>query len=112
MEVTMKNVVYNAAPLQCDGCHEDPHARQFARNGTNPECTSCHNTARWKPSLFDHETRTDFSLKGGHQDVPCRDCHKLTREVQNNPVLLYKPTPHACAACHGAGIPQPTKKST
>jgi hypothetical protein len=109
LEVTMKNVVYNSAPKKCDGCHQDPHGRQFARNGLNPGCDSCHNTARWKPSLFDHETRTDFSLKGSHIDVPCRDCHKLTREVENNAVLFYKPTPHQCAACHGGGIPVPRK---
>ena len=111
LEVTMKNVVFNSAPLKCEGCHADPHARQFAHDGKDPACESCHNTARWKPPLFDHETRTDFSLKGGHVDVPCHDCHKLTREVQNNPVLFFKPTPHQCSACHGAAIPQPKKPS-
>jgi len=111
MEVTMKNVVYNSAPKQCDGCHEDPHARQFAKNGVNPDCTSCHDTARWKPSLFDHETRTTFSLKNAHQDVPCRDCHKTFRDVQNKSVLFYKPTPRECAGCHGANIPPPKQAS-
>jgi hypothetical protein len=111
LEVTMKNVAYNSAPKQCGGCHEDIHAQQFARNGANPGCDSCHNTARWKPSLFDHETRTDFSLKGGHMEVPCRDCHKLFRDVKNTPVLYYKPTPRECAACHVAAIPELKKKS-
>jgi hypothetical protein len=111
LEVTMKNVVYSSAPKLCGGCHEDIHAKQFARGGLNPGCDDCHNNARWKPSLFDHETRTDFSLKGGHQDVPCRDCHKLTREGQKNSVLFYKPTPHQCAACHGPNVPIVKKPS-
>lgn len=109
LEVTMKNVAYNAAPKKCGGCHEDVHAGQFARNGQNPECTSCHNTARWKPSLFDHETRAAFSLKGAHQDVPCRDCHKSYRNVQEKSVLFYKPTPKECSGCHGANVPAPKK---
>jgi len=104
LEVTMKNVAFNSALKECEGCHEDPHARQFARDGMKPDCTDCHNTARWKPSLFDHETRTDFSLKGAHQDVACGDCHKLTREVQDRPVLFYRPTPHKCDACHGPSV--------
>jgi len=109
LEVTMKNVNFKVAPTKCGGCHEDIHGGQFARNGKKPGCEDCHNTARWKPSLFDHETRTDFSLKGGHTDVPCRDCHKLTREVDGRTVLFFKPTPHQCAACHGATIPVPKK---
>jgi hypothetical protein len=109
LEVTMRNVVYSSAPKLCEGCHEDPHAKQFAKDGMNPGCADCHNTARWKPSLFDHETRTDFPLKGAHQSVSCRDCHKLIRDVQNKPVLFYRPTPRECAACHGANVPEPKK---
>jgi hypothetical protein len=107
LEVTMKNVVFKAAPIPCEGCHEDEHAGQFAKAGKSPVCSECHNTNKWKPSLFDHETKTDFSLKGAHENVPCRDCHKLIREVRNKPVLFYKPTPRECAACHGANVPVP-----
>lgn len=108
LELTMKNVVFKAAPTQCEGCHDDPHASQFANGGRSPGCADCHNTNKWKPSLFDHETRTDFPLKGAHQNVPCGGCHKLIREVQNKPVLFYKPTPKECAACHGSGKPSQT----
>ncbi|MBZ5544417.1 MAG: hypothetical protein LAO07_12175, partial [Acidobacteriia bacterium] len=101
LELTMKNVIFNAAPMRCEGCHEDAHAGQFARNGVRPECQECHNTNKWKPSLFDHETRTKFPLKGAHQHVRCAACHKILREVVGRAVLFYMPTPRDCAACHG-----------
>ncbi len=106
LEVTMKNVVFNAAPKACHGCHEDPHAGQFAKAGVNLECSSCHGVERWKPSQFDHDKRTDFALKGAHANVPCAGCHKNVRTVNSKPVLFYKPTPKACDACHGPNIPR------
>ncbi len=109
LELTMKNVVYKSAPKRCEGCHSDPHARQFAKEGKNPGCVDCHNTSKWRPSLFDHETQAAFSLKGAHQNVRCGDCHKTARTVEERAVLFYKPTPTACAACHGPKAPnQPT----
>ena len=101
LELTMKNVVFKSAPTRCEGCHDDPHAKQFAREGRDPGCADCHHTQKWKPSLFDHETKTDFPLKGGHLEVRCDACHKTTRAVGERIVLFYKPTPHQCAACHG-----------
>jgi hypothetical protein len=103
LELTMKNVAFNAAPLSCEGCHLDPHAGQFARDGKTPGCVDCHNTNKWRPSLFDHDTGAAFPLKGAHQDVPCADCHKTSRMVADKPVLFYKPTPTRCVDCHGPG---------
>ena len=51
--------------------------------------------------MFDHDKRTPFSLEGAHRNVPCDDCHKLTREVEEKKVVFYKPTPRECKACHG-----------
>ena len=104
LEVTMKNVVFSAAPKACHECHEDPHAGQFA--GANPECSSCHDVEHWKPSQFDHDKRTEFALQGAHARVPCAGCHKNVRRVEGKPVLFYKPTPKSCAACHGAEVPK------
>ena len=64
--------------------------------------SQCHNTNKWKPSLFDHET-TGFSLKGGHENVACGACHQLKKDVNGEQVLFYKPTPKACEACHSNG---------
>jgi hypothetical protein len=105
MELTMLHVQFTAAPVTCGECHENPHSDQFGARGN--DCASCHNSNKWKPSLFDHE-KTAFSLKGGHQDVACSACHTLKKPVDGNLVLFYKPCPTACAACHGTNVPKET----
>jgi hypothetical protein len=109
LERTLLHVDFGKAPHACNECHEDPHGRQFADRES--DCASCHNSNKWKPSLFDHE-KTPFSLKGGHQNVACGACHKSTKEVEGKQVLFYKPTPLACADCHGTNIPKETDKSS
>jgi hypothetical protein len=105
MELTMAHVDFTHAPVACAECHENPHADQFgARAG---DCAACHNSNKWRPSLFDHE-KTAFSLKGGHQDVACSACHILKKPVEGNLVLFYKPAPTSCAVCHGSKF-QPQK---
>ena len=89
------------APLKCEACHADPHGRQFARADITP-CADCHNSAKWKPSTFDHDKRTSFALAGAHKNVRCDDCHKLFRDFEGKQVLFYKPTPKECKDCHGA----------
>lgn len=100
LETSMRNVNFNAAPSRCEDCHADIHGGQFAAEGKQPTCAECHNTAKWKPSLFDHDKRTTFALKGGHEGVRCAACHANVRVVQGREVLFYKPTPRQCAACH------------
>ena len=106
METKMANVDFKAAPAKCEECHEDIHGKQFAKDGVTT-CADCHNSAKWKPSLFDHDKRTQFSLQGAHRNVRCEACHKLMREVDGKSVLFYKPTPKDCADCHGTNIPKP-----
>lgn len=89
------------APLKCEACHADPHGRQFARADITP-CADCHNSARWKPSTFDHDKRASFALAGAHKNVRCEDCHKLFRDFEGKQVLFYKPAPKDCKDCHGA----------
>jgi nitrate/TMAO reductase-like tetraheme cytochrome c subunit len=101
LERTLRNVDYRAAPKQCSGCHADPHAGQFAARKEVFDCSSCHDSARWKPSQFDHDRRTPFPLEGAHRRVPCADCHKQARTVDGRTVVFYKPTPRECKACHG-----------
>ena len=103
MELKMIHVQFAAAPTACNQCHENPHADQFGARAN--ECAGCHNSNKWKPSLFDHE-KTVFSLKGGHQDVACSACHTVKRPVEGNQVLFYKPCPTACADCHGTNVPK------
>ena len=100
-EMTLKNVDFQTASKQCLGCHQDPHAGQFATRRDAADCSGCHDSARWKPARFDHDKRTPFPLAGAHQNVACGQCHKLRREVRGQSVILYKPTPRECKACHG-----------
>ncbi len=92
---------FTAAPLKCEECHADPHGRQFAKADITP-CADCHNSAKWKPSTFDHDKRTQFALAGAHQNVRCGACHKLFRDFEGKQALFYKPTPKDCKDCHGA----------
>ena len=103
------DVDFKAAPTQCEDCHTDVHGKQFAK-GQLTRCVECHNSMKWKPSLFDHERRTEFPLRGAHQNVRCGDCHKLTKLIAANTVLFYKPTPKECEACHGPTNPAPGVK--
>ncbi len=109
LERNMLHVNFSKAPQACNECHEDPHGHQF--EARESDCASCHNSNKWKPSIFDHE-KTAFSLKGGHQNVACGACHKLMKEVDGKQVLFYKPTPLACADCHGTNVPKETEKSS
>jgi hypothetical protein len=90
MEQTMLHVSFKEAPSQCEDCHENPHGDQFAKNGKKTLCA-------------DHE-KTAFSLKGAHENVACGDCHTLVREENGKKILYYKPTPTACASCHGGDM--------
>jgi len=101
LETSLENVDFRAAPKLCSGCHQDPHGGQFAARKDVADCSSCHTVARWKPAEFNHNTRTPFPLQGAHQNVACGDCHKLTRAVNAQAVLFYKPAPTECKACHG-----------
>jgi len=96
-------VDFTLASARCGACHADVHAQQFSQNGKT-ECGLCHDTARWKPSRFDHERQASFRLEGAHRRAPCESCHKLARIVDRRPVLFYKPTPKECVTCHGHNV--------
>jgi hypothetical protein len=93
-------ISFQGAPTTCAGCHEDIHGGQFAKDGAAEDCATCHALSSWKSSTFDHETRSTFSLKGAHQNVPCRQCHIQQAEMQGRLVVVYKKAPTPCAACH------------
>ncbi|HPF69942.1 MAG TPA: hypothetical protein PLQ13_04650, partial [Candidatus Krumholzibacteria bacterium] len=77
----------------CKACHKDIHVGQFKQ-----DCTSCHDTGKWKPApRFDH-AKTTYPLEGKHAQVDCAKCHK--------PAEAPKPTVFAglahanCTDCH------------
>jgi hypothetical protein len=109
MELTMHHVDFTKTPVNCSECHQNPHADQFGTRAD--DCAGCHNSNKWRPSLFDHD-KTGFPLKGGHEDVACSACHAQKRPVNGALVLFYRPTPKACEDCHGAIIPKMNKSSS
>ncbi|MBV8205262.1 MAG: hypothetical protein JO041_00590 [Acidobacteria bacterium] len=110
LQTPLATAEFNQAPMTCEGCHNDVHGGQFTPAGAAaPECASCHNSSKWKPSTFNHDTRTSFPLKGLHKDVACARCHSDKRMVNGEQVLFYKPTPTKCEACHGPNPPKERK---
>ncbi|MBI5823833.1 MAG: hypothetical protein HZB18_07375 [Chloroflexi bacterium] len=79
--------VFKGTPMDCASCHSrnDPHA-----GALGSQCQSCHTTAGWTPSTFDHN-RSAFFLTGKHATVNCYSCH--TNKT-------FKGTPSDCASCH------------
>jgi hypothetical protein len=106
LETKMTNVDFKKAPQKCEECHEDIHGGQFTKFFANKatQCGDCHNSSKWKPSTFDHDKRTTFALEGEHRNVACAGCHKLFKDIDGKQVLVYAPTPKACADCHGAEV--------
>jgi hypothetical protein len=78
--------------IKCISCHKDVHEGKL---GT--DCKSCHNQNSFLlknksfEGKFDHD-KTAYPLKGKHQAVECRVCHKgdLTDKLAHN----------ACMDCH------------
>jgi hypothetical protein len=91
---------FTLTSTDCVSCHQDVHAGQFANGGKAQSCDNCHNTEHWKPSIFNHDTQSDFSLKGAHEKVACASCHTKTRIIDGKRVVIYKETPRECSDCH------------
>lgn len=74
----------------CTSCHEDVHQNKFGN-----DCRKCHNEFSFHQvkslSTFNHE-KTDFPLRGMHQSVDCKLCHKAGYAQS----IKHK----RCADCH------------
>jgi hypothetical protein len=82
----------SAAPQDCAGCHEDPHA-----GALGAACTTCHTPASWaaegKGARFDHARDTRFPLDALHARLDCAACHEG---------LSFAAKGRECADCHEA----------
>ena len=78
---------YSEAPGDCYSCHKkvDVHKGKQGK-----KCGDCHKETNWKDQKFDHD-KTDFPLKGKHEDTNCQACHINQK---------YKDTPKVCYSCH------------
>jgi len=81
--------LYEAVPTTCTGCHLPdrpiPHE--------DGECSECHDEVDWGNRVVDHSF---FPLQGGHDGVPCLDCH---------PTEDYAAADPTCASCHETDRP-------
>ncbi len=100
VETSHSEMLFKAAPERCEGCHEDIHGGQFRRGETAADCADCHGVSQWMATRFDHD-KTAFSLRGAHEQVPCRLCHTDRKPAGARSVVIYKGTPKECRACHG-----------
>jgi len=94
-----RKALFNGTAKECQDCHADAHGGQFAQNNKTL-CKDCHNSERWTPSTFDHDKRTSLPLTGGHAKVSCDACHKQTRPIGNEDLIVYRLAPSKCADCH------------
>jgi Zn finger protein HypA/HybF involved in hydrogenase expression len=76
-------------PSDCIGCHraDDEHQGRFGE-----QCADCHQQTDWDRVRFDHDRKTDYPLRGQHQQQPCLACHKGT--------LGKESLPADCIGCH------------
>lgn len=81
----------------CAHCHEDVHNGSFEANGAT-DCTRCHDSNNWFPSLFDHDN-TAFALEGKHAEAECAACHK-PYEDNGEIFVQYKIEKFECIDCH------------
>lgn len=85
----------------CVTCHTDYHRGQLTM-----DCAKCHSEKTWKKPKFDHNSDSQFALKGKHQDLKCDQCHRPLRGQfvkfagQNFQVTRYKPLSSKCSDCH------------
>ena len=87
----------HGTPATCVGCHRDPHAGQFRREGRPQSCSECHGIVRFVPTEgFDH-ARSAFPLSGAHARVACSGCH--FRPAPGRPVQ-FTGLRGGCEACH------------
>jgi predicted CXXCH cytochrome family protein len=90
----------------CQNCHEDIHLGQFrdieiynktSKNFTR--CERCHTPVDWLAEKFDHNRHAKFKLDGGHENVPCDQCH-LKKKIGSKEITIYKPVSTECRFCH------------
>lgn len=82
----------------CGSCHKDPHA-----GGLAEACAKCHGQAAWKPAPdFNHDKF--FPLKGGHDNLACKQCHPLpgphAERVKTQAFPFDRVTGRTCQECH------------
>lgn len=92
-----KEYKFRSLNKDCISCHIDKHKGQFDIDGTT-DCLKCHGFNNWRAEKFNHEN-TMFPLTGGHQKVPCANCHK-DKFIDGELITIYKVEKFKCSDCH------------
>jgi hypothetical protein len=67
---------FKDTPRTCIACHrKDDNAARGHQGRFGEKCESCHTDRAWKPSTFNHDTDTKYTLRGKHRSARCGDCH-------------------------------------
>ena len=85
------NLYKEKLDTKCISCHrnDDEHSDRYGK-----QCRSCHTPKDWGETKFDHDRKTDFFLRGKHDEVSCSACHRgdaHNEKLDNN-----------CYSCHAA----------
>jgi hypothetical protein len=90
-----------ARGAHCSDCHQDPHRKQFEREGVT-DCQRCHKGEEsFKELVFNHDLHARFPLEDHHREAACSACHRLETSGEAS-FVRYVPTPTECADCHGS----------
>lgn len=85
---------FHNTSMACVSCHLNDMAHtknpDHIRAGFSKECSLCHTTDTWKPSIFNHNSGTNFPLNGAHLKADCNQCH----------IINYANTSTECVSCH------------
>lgn len=79
---------FKPTPSTCSDCHPEPEVHK-GRYGT--ACADCHSTRGFGSNQETHDVG-DFSLKGAHDQLSCKRCHK-SGEVR-------RASGNLCITCH------------
>jgi hypothetical protein len=66
---------YKDTPRTCIACHKKEDDNKGHKGQFGEKCDTCHGAAGWKPSTFNHDTDTRYSLRGKHRSASCSSCH-------------------------------------
>ena len=99
-KVGAQAAAYRGIARECEGCHDDIHAGQFAQTAPIETCKSCHEPTTFKIArTFDHKT-TRYPLDGKHVALTCAQCHAPATLRNGTTAVRWRLGYIECRDCH------------